>query len=460
MEGMAMVTRTTFRASALLVLVAASLLVFAAVPTAFAALDTSPPSTPVKLIFVHHSTGQAWLETSTGLAYQLQQNDYFVSDTNYGWGPDAVGDHTDVGDWWTWFRGTSASTYTTALYAEYGEHSTYARMADPGGVNEVVMFKSCFPNSSVGGSPADTVPAIGSNPLKGNGTSDLTVGNAKGVYLDLLEYFKTQPNKLFVLIVSPPLREVDTNATSAANARYLADWLVDPNGWLRDYPLHNVVAWDYFTVLTGGHHRIVAGAIEHTPGATNYLIYPTGDSHPSAAGHVAAAGEFAPFLNAAYHAWKADAPLTSPLKPVYRFYNLKTGTHFYTADEAEKASVILHMAAMYRYEGIGYSVNTSSTANCVDLYRFYNKRTGTHFYTADANEKNNVVANLSAIYQLDGVAYRVATSPAGDALPVYRFYNLRTGTHFYTVDEAEKNNVINTLGAIYHFEGPGYYLGQ
>lgn len=445
-----------------------ALAVFAWAAAAYAALDTSPPSTPVKLVFVHHSTGQAWLETavetpttcSKGLACHLQQNNYFVSDTNYGWGPSSIGDRTDVGDWWTWFRGPSAATYTTALYAEYGQHSTYSRLPDPGGSNEIVMFKSCFPNSNVGGSPADAVPAIGSNPLKGAGTGGLTVGNAKGVYLDLLEYFKTQPNKLFVLIVSPPLRSVDTNASNAANARYLADWLVDPNGWLKDYPLHNVVAWDYFTVLTGGHHRIVSGAIEHTPGATDYLAYPTGDSHPSADGHSIAAAEFAPFLNAAYHAWKADVPLTSSIKPVYRFYNLRTGTHFYTADEAEKANVIRTMASIYHYEGVGYSVNVSSTVNCIDLYRFYNKRTGTHFYTADVGEKNNVVANLSAVYQLDGVAYQVANSSAGGALPVYRFYNRRTGTHFYTVDAGERDNVINTLGATYNYEGPGYYLGQ
>ena len=77
---------------------------------------------------------------------------------------------------------------------------------------------------------------------------------------------------------------------------------------------------------------------------------------------------------------------------------------------------------------------------------------------ARRSAKNSVVADLSAIYQLDGMAYQVASSPAGGALPVYRFYNRRTGTHFYTVDETEKTNVINTLSPIYTYEGPAYYL--
>jgi hypothetical protein len=270
------------------------------------------PSAATKLVFVHHSTGQAWLQDGYGgLAASLGANNYFVSDTNYGWGPDAIGDHTDIGDWWTWFRGPSASTYTPALYANASINSGYARsLSDPGGENTVVMFKSCFPNSNIGGSVSDPVPAIGENPLKGAGMSGLTVGNAKGVYLDLLEYFKAHPEKLFVLVVSPPLRESDTSASSAANARALANWLVDPEGLLKGYSAGNVLVFDYYTVLTGGHHRIVNGLVEHTAGPSNYLAYPTSDSHPSAAGDMVATGEFVPLLNAAYIAWKTGGTRT------------------------------------------------------------------------------------------------------------------------------------------------------
>jgi hypothetical protein len=133
----------------------------------------------------------------------------------------------------------------------------------------------------------------------------------------LLEYFKTQPDKLFVLVVSPPLKSDATNATQAANARTLANWLVDPNGLLNGYTTGNVFVFDYYTVLTGGHHRIVGGAVEHTAGPNNYSAYPTGDSHPSAAGDQIATSEFVPMLNAAYNAWKdGDTTVTPrPLLP-------------------------------------------------------------------------------------------------------------------------------------------------
>ncbi|NLT93093.1 MAG: hypothetical protein GXY02_08215, partial [Actinobacteria bacterium] len=54
---------------------------------AAAAVDPSPPVSPTKLIFIHHSTGELWLaDDHGGLGLELRRNDYFVSDTNYGWG--------------------------------------------------------------------------------------------------------------------------------------------------------------------------------------------------------------------------------------------------------------------------------------------------------------------------------------------------------------------------------------
>ncbi len=280
-----------------------------------------PPPAPVKLIFIHHSTGEAWLSDWHGeLGIALRDNNYFVSDTNYGWGPDGsdIGSNTDIGHWWTWFRGPDSGSYTTALYTEYGQHSDYSRLADdPGGQNEIIMFKSCFPNSSLGGSPTDPVPAIDQNPLRGEGVGENhTVANAKGIYIDLLNYFSTRQDKLFVVIAAPPL----IDGSWADNARAFNNWLV--NDWLADYPYKNVAVFDFYNVLTsnggnpdtndlgaltGNHHRYRNGLIEHlTTGGANTLAYPSGgDDHPNPAGDLKATGEFLPMLNIFYNEWKA-----------------------------------------------------------------------------------------------------------------------------------------------------------
>jgi len=295
----------------------------------FPLVNATNPTTPVKLIFIHHSTGENWISDGNGnLGSSLTASNYFVSDTNYGWGPadldvgaDTIGDHTDIGHWYNWFAGPNAATYLTPLYAESGQHSTYTRMgSDPGGSNQIIMFKSCFPNSALEGNPGDP-PTTGANPLRGQdaGSGNLTVANAKGIYNDILPYFAAHQEKLFVVITAPPLGSFDTNVSQAANARAFNLWLTQD--WLLDYPYNNVAVFDFYNVLTtnggnvntndlesvgGNHHRYLLGSIEYIYNqGGNYSAYAAGgDSHPTTAGSQKATGEFVQWLNVAYHRWQ------------------------------------------------------------------------------------------------------------------------------------------------------------
>ena len=276
-----------------LYLVSALALALMSAAPARQAVDASPPAQVVRLVFIHHSTGENWLaDEYGGLGRALDQNNYFVSDTNYGWGPNSIGDRTDIPDWVEWFAGDNTDLYMSALYSEGGQNAPYTRTRpDPGGGNEVILFKSCFPNSALEGN-ADDPPAS---------EAGLSVGGAKYVYNQILAYFGAHPEKLFVVITAPPL----SDPMYAANARAFNEWLL--NDWLRDYPLQNVAVFDFFTVLSGPdhHHRVSNGRIEHTfiPGA-NTLVYPSEDDHPSAEGSRKATQEFVPMLNYFYHRWK------------------------------------------------------------------------------------------------------------------------------------------------------------
>jgi hypothetical protein len=308
-------------------------------------LNTDPPANPVKLIFIHHSTGENWLSDGNGgLGISLRDNNYFTSDTNYGWGPNSIGDTTDIGHWWLWFRGPDSSTYMSALNHENGRHAFYSRLSDePAGENSVILFKSCFPNSALQGSPDDPVPLIDSNPLRGQGSGSgyHTVANAKGIYADLLEYFGSHQEKLFIAITAPPL----SDPSYSANARAFNEWLV--NEWLKSYPYKNVAVFDFYNVLTtnggnpniddlnlttGNHHRWWNSAIQHkTDGDNdsnpNILEYQTSDDHPSQAGNLKASGEFLPLLNIYYHCWNGtgDCPGSAP-QTEYSLNIQKTGS--------------------------------------------------------------------------------------------------------------------------------------
>ena len=149
---------------------------------------------------------------------------------------------------------------------------------------------------------------------------------------------------------------------------------------------------------------------------------------------------------------------TKPL-PLYRFYNNKTGTHFYTASEAERDSVQAHLASTYTLEGVAFAIDAASPQNDAPLYRFFNVRTGTHFYTASEAEKDTLIATLSKVYHYDGPVCDVSLTSAG-AQPVYRFYDFKRDVHFYTASTSERDSIVAHLGYIYRYEGVAYYFVQ
>jgi len=264
--------------------------------------NPNPPDHVVKLIFIHHSTGENWLTDDYGnLGRVLGENNYFVSDTNYGWGPDSIGDRTDIPNWTEWFRSENTPVYMEALFNESGQNSYYTRdLSDPGGENEIVMFKSCFPNSDLSGNPDDPPGDY----------EDMTVAGAKYVYNQILQYFAARPDKLFIVVTAPPL----SDRSNAENARAFNNWLV--NDWLaeNDYPYNNVAVFDFYNVLThkDAHHWYRDGEIQHITTDRDTLAYPSDDDHPSVAGSQKATDEFIPLLNIFYHRWQEGSAQLPP----------------------------------------------------------------------------------------------------------------------------------------------------
>ena len=153
------------------------------------------------------------------------------------------------------------------------------------------------------------------------------------------------------------------------------------------------------------------------------------------------------------------APAAPPaLVPVYRFYNRVNGSHFYTDSAAERDMVNATWPHIYTDEGPTYYLNPLN--NTTPLTRLYNKQVGSHFYTVNPAEAANAVATWPNVFSSDGPTYEVNPAPVVNSLPVYRFYNMQNGSHFYTASETEKNHVIATWPHIYALEGPAFWIGQ
>jgi Raf kinase inhibitor-like YbhB/YbcL family protein len=291
-------------------------------------LNSTPPAAPVRLVFIHHSVGENLL--NNGLFDLLNANNYYVTDTYYGWpGGYDIGSYTDTGQWYDWFLGPNRDTYLPDLFNNTYIHEPQTNtMPQPPGPNTVVLFKSCYPNSGgISGNPDDP-PRVSSafdrNPIWGMDAyvaDAVTVANVKGLYRDLLGYFATRQDKLFILLTSPPVTPGDQFVEGSSDrARAINNWLV--RHWLDNYPHNNVAVFDFFNVLTsnggdvdtndlgwtaGNHHRLRSGQVQHIiQTANNLAAYPSGDSHPTEAGNLKAMNEFVPLLNVAYHAWQGD----------------------------------------------------------------------------------------------------------------------------------------------------------
>jgi len=142
--------------------------------------------------------------------------------------------------------------------------------------------------------------------------------------------------------------------------------------------------------------------------------------------------------------------------PVYRFFNLRTGTHFYTTSETEKAAVQAKWSSIYKYEGVAYSVYAG--LDTVPLYRFYNKVNGAHLYTADPQEKAIIESLWAATFKYEGIAYNVSNTSGPGKSAIYRFVNMRNSAHFYTASGVERDYVMATWPMIYHYEGVAFYV--
>ena len=103
----------------------------------------------------------------------------------------------------------------------------------------------------------------------------------------------------------------------------------------------------------------------------------------------------------------------------------------------------------------GMFIGPTCIGNSCPVYRFFNTIAGGHFYTIDEEEKNTVIQNYKW-FRYEGIGFLASRTEQPGTLPVYRFFNTIAGGHFYTIDEAEKDTVIQNY-LWFRPEGIGFY---
>jgi hypothetical protein len=235
--------------------------------------------TYTNVIFLHHSTGHNLIAQGdvrplfTQKGYRFWDHDYNTlgltrpdgtrTGTSYGIPeitPDAQG------------GGNTNPEGLAVLFAQPVHDppdNAFSRLLQ----HEVLIFKSCFPNSAIG--------------------SAESLEQHKTWYLGMRDVIDQHPDRVFILLTTPPLHPKATNSEDAARARALVDWL-QSDEFLAGHP--NLFVFDFFDLLADPETNMLR---------TEYQIDPdTTDSHPNALANQTIGPLFVDFVDKAVQAYR------------------------------------------------------------------------------------------------------------------------------------------------------------
>ncbi|NOY88703.1 MAG: hypothetical protein GXO93_04825 [FCB group bacterium] len=231
-------------------------------------LDRVNELLPKRLVFIHHSVGQNWINDG-GLKDSLMELGISVQSATYGYD---IGEKTDINDWLPKFENNLDKIFKFDNLAPHNQNDTLE--------NEIIMFKSCFPNSDIiseggkNGNPYDTTR---------------TIANYEATFDSLKNIFSQHPRKLFIYVTAPPLVPLRTNPENAARARKFNNWM--KTEFLKKYQeetkLDNFLVFDLFDVLADKNNVLKSEYRRNDR-----------DSHPNAQASKAATKAFLKFLEA------------------------------------------------------------------------------------------------------------------------------------------------------------------
>jgi hypothetical protein len=158
--------------------------------------------------------------------------------------------------------------------------------------------------------------------------------------------------------------------------------------------------------------------------------------------------------------WEGPADYPDAEIALYRFWSPVSDTYFYTHDNSEKDEILGDSSNPLEYQGVAcYVYARASWPGLAPVHRFFCEALGRYFYTINEPEKDKLIEDYSHVWAYDGIVFYVFAEgqrPVG-ASPVYRFWSGASSSHFYTIDEEEKNRFIAEYSDVWVYEGIAWY---
>lgn len=149
-------------------------------------------------------------------------------------------------------------------------------------------------------------------------------------------------------------------------------------------------------------------------------------------------------------------PLDASTIGVYRYFDGSSGTQFLTSSPNEMNAIGAQRPDM-RFEGLAMAgiLPAAADAGASPVFRFFDTRNGTHFFTIDRGEAATVLATRPDLVAEQSSFSEHGTAQAGD-VAVYRFFDTGAGTHFFTASDTERASLVSTRADL-TYEGVAFY---
>jgi hypothetical protein len=225
------------------------------------------------VFFLHHSVGNNLINQGN-LREQFQQAGIDFWDQGYRYDGMRGPDGQDTG---FWYPVPGDNTDPDGLARVFAQQPRRLPVNALSGLlqHEVIIFKSCYPNSSI------------------NGPEQLA--SLQQMYLGMRATIEQHPDRIFILLTTPPLNPAETQLEQARYARALSEWMLSDE-FVGD--LENLYVFDFYSLLA-----------ENDPASAEYgmlrAAYRNGaDSHPNAAANQAIAPVLVDFVLTSIQAYR------------------------------------------------------------------------------------------------------------------------------------------------------------
>lgn len=153
--------------------------------------------------------------------------------------------------------------------------------------------------------------------------------------------------------------------------------------------------------------------------------------------------------------WRVDVA-----RPVYRLYSRTRKIHAYAMSREEVNRLLDKISESWVSECLAFCVypEGSQPPDALPVFRFSSEATGADFYTISETERAQILGTPN-VWEYRGVAwyaYSPENRPDGTK-PVHRFWCDALSTHFYTMDEAEKDKLLSGSAGPWAYEGIVWY---